>query len=199
MKATFAFLSDSKTHNLVRKLSWDIHQKYRTGLEVCRLTPHISIKQPFEISNLLLLEDYMIELAGSLEPFGVTLKKIELIPAKIDGLDTGILWLDVEESELLRVTHDRVNRELALRIGDVSAPFDGAGYHFHMTVAMGDQPIEVYRKIWNEFSGRLVNLSYTVREIGMFVYDEKDDLNAGYMTYLILPLGKDSGVGKTST
>ena len=68
-----------------------------------------------------------------------------------------------------------------------------------MTVAIGDQPIEVYRKIWNEFSGRLVNLSYTVREIGMFVYDEKDDLNAGYMTYLILPLGKGSGVGKTST
>jgi hypothetical protein len=37
MKATLAFLADNHIHNLVRKLSWDIHQKYRTGVDFCRL------------------------------------------------------------------------------------------------------------------------------------------------------------------
>ncbi|HJS17567.1 MAG TPA: 2'-5' RNA ligase family protein [Anaerolineales bacterium] len=199
MKATFAFLSDSNIHNLVRKLSWDIHQKYRTGVDVCRLPPHISIKQPFEISDLLLLEKYMTEIAGGIEPFEVKLKKLELIPATIDGLDTGILWLDVEESELLRQTHNRVNQELALRIGNVSAPFDGVDYHFHMTIAIGGQPIDVYRKIWNEFSEQLVNLIYTVREMCMFVYDDMEAVNAGYMTCMIMPLGRNSVLDKLPT
>ena len=69
MKAVFALLTNTEIHNLVRKLSWDIHQKYRTGIEVCRLPPHISLKQPFDISDLELLVKYMAELAGSITPW----------------------------------------------------------------------------------------------------------------------------------
>lgn len=52
MKATFALLANAEIHNLVRKLAWDNHQKYHTGIDVCRLPPHISLKQPFDISDL---------------------------------------------------------------------------------------------------------------------------------------------------
>jgi hypothetical protein len=69
MKATFALLANTEIHNLVRKLSWDIHRKYHTGLDVCRLPPHISLKQPFEISALEPLAEYMNELAKSIVPF----------------------------------------------------------------------------------------------------------------------------------
>ena len=31
MKAAFALLANTEVHNLTRKLSWEIHQKYRTG------------------------------------------------------------------------------------------------------------------------------------------------------------------------
>ena len=41
MKATFALLADHQIHDQVRKLSWDIHQKYRRGIDVTRLPPHI--------------------------------------------------------------------------------------------------------------------------------------------------------------
>lgn len=63
-----ALLADNEIHNLVRKLSWDIHQNYRTGIDVCRLPPHISLKQPFDISDLDALSEYMTELAQGLEP-----------------------------------------------------------------------------------------------------------------------------------
>lgn len=201
MKATFALLADSKTHNLVRKLSWDIHQKYRTGIDVCRLPPHISLKQPFDISDLDALSEYMTELVQGLERFQTLLTHLGLIETTMDGLHTGILWLNVQETESLRHLHERVDRELTARFGNVPAAFDGADYHFHMTVAIGGPPFETYRKILDEFKDRLVDLPCTVREIVMFVYDERNAVNAGYMTYKILPLGirkdDDDGTGDT--
>ncbi len=188
MKTAFALLADDETHNLVRKLSWDIHRKYRTGIDICRLPPHISLKQPFDISDLDSLSDYMTELAQSLQPFPTLLTHLELIETTMDGLHTGILWLSVEETEFLRRLHNRVNEELTARFGHVPAEFDGADYHFHITVAIGGQPIETYREIFDEFKDRLVDLTCTVREMVMFVYDERAAVNAGYMTYMILPL-----------
>jgi hypothetical protein len=38
-----------------------------------------------------------------------------------------------------------------------------------MTVMMGGQPIDVYRKFYNEIPDTKVNLRYTVRELAMFV------------------------------
>ena len=189
MKATFALLADNQTHNLVRKLAWDIHQKYRTGIDVCRLPPHISLKQPFDISDLDSLSEYMTELARSIELFPTLLTHLELIEMTMDGLHTGILWLNVQETEFLRQLHERVNRDLTARFGNVPAEFDGSDYHFHMTVAIGGQPIGTYLKILDEFKDRLVNLPCTIQEMVMFVYDERTAVNAGYMTYRILPLG----------
>ena len=189
MKATFALLANAEIHNLVRKLSWDIHRKYRTGIDVCRLPPHISLKQPFDISQLNPLEEYMTDLSDSIPPFEVNLTGLELIEATIDDLETGILWLNVQETKLLRQLHNRLNQELTLRFGDVSAAFDGPDYHFHMTVAIGGQPVETYKEIYSEFAGHLKDLQYMVRELGMFVYDDIEEINAGYITYKLLPIG----------
>lgn len=189
MKATFALLADNEIHNLVRKLAWDIHRKYRTGIDVCRLPPHISLKQPFDISDADSLSAYMTELVQGLEPFPTLLTHLELIETTMDGLHTGILWMNVQETEFLRQLHERVNRELAARFGNVPAEFDGADYHFHMTVAIGGQPVETYRRILDEFKNPLVNLPCMIRELVMFVYDERTAVNAGYMAYRILPLG----------
>jgi 2'-5' RNA ligase len=190
VKATFALLADNRVHNLVRKLSWDIHQAYHTGIDVCRLPPHVSLKQPFDISNLDALATYMAEFAASVNSFEVELTKLELVAANIDGMETGILWLNVQETDALRGLHNRLNQELTARFGSVPAAFDGADYHFHMTVAIGGVPIEAYRKIVNEFSDQLKALQFTIQELVMFVYDERYSLNAGYMTYMVLPFSK---------
>jgi 2'-5' RNA ligase len=190
MKATFALLASHEIHNLVRKLSWDIHQKYQTGIDITRLPPHISLKQPFEVLDLHPLEEYMTELAGSITPFEVILTGLQLIDVTIEGFATGILWLDVQETKFLRQLHNQVNEELQSRFGDVHAAFDGPDYHFHMTVAIGGQPTETYQKIYEEFNTCLKDLRYTVQELVMFVYDERFTINAGYMTYRVLPIGK---------
>ena len=60
MKAALALLANAEIHNLVRKLSWKIHQKYRTGTRHASLPPHVSLKQPFVTTDLPALEDYWV-------------------------------------------------------------------------------------------------------------------------------------------
>lgn len=91
MKAAFALLANPEIHNVVRKLSWEIHQKYRTGTRHASLPPHVSIKQPFSIKDLSALEDYMSELAGSIQPFEVRLTELQVIPISFGGTAYGLL------------------------------------------------------------------------------------------------------------
>lgn len=189
MKAAFALLADTEIHNLVRKLSWEFHQKYHTGTRHCCLPPHISLKQPFGVGNLSALERYMDEFAHSIEPFEVQLTKLDIVPTFYEGTEYGILWIDVHETKELRQLHNRLNEELTQRFGSVPADFDGDAYHFHMTVMIGGQPIEVYRKFYNEMDNPVINRSFTVRELGMFVYDEPMGPHGDYISYRILQIG----------
>jgi 2'-5' RNA ligase len=190
MKATFALLADTTVSNFVRKLAWEIHQKYRTGTGVCRLLPHVSLKQLFEIEDVTRLAGYMDEFASTIHPFEIKCTELQLMSMNLAGMETGTLWVDVQETVYLRQLHDRLNRELAQRFGNTQAPFDGAGYHFHMTVMMGGQPIEVYRRVYDGITERMVNLEFVANTLAMFVYDEPLGLNGEYMTYKILPIGK---------
>ena len=190
MNVTFALLANQEIHNKVRRISWEIHQKYHTGLDISLLPPHISLKQPFEISALPPLESYMIEFARSINPFMVSLTQLELIETTMDNLPTGILWLDVRETKQLRQLHNRLNEQLAKLFGDVSAAYDGPAYHFHMSLAIGGQPIEVYQQIFKEFIGQWQPVQFRVKNLALFTYDESNPNHAGYMTYKILTIGK---------
>jgi len=189
MKATFALLANREVSNWVRKLAWHIHEHYRTGTQHCRLPPHISLKQPFRIPDLTALEVYLNELAGSLEPFEVRLTKFQLVPIVFEGTEYGMLWLDVLETDYLRQLHTQLNHDLSQRFGNTQAEYDGSAYHFHMTVMLGGQPMDVYRRIYDEISGRSIPLNYTVEELALFVYDEPMGPNGEYLTYKIVPIG----------
>jgi len=62
-------------------------------------------------------------------------------------------------------------------------------YRFHMTVMMGGQPMDIYRKLFSEIPNAKVDLRYTVHELAMFVYDEPMGPEGEYLTYKILPMG----------
>ena len=91
---------------------------------------------------------------------------------------------------MLRQLHKRLNEELTQRFGNTQANDDGPDYQFHMTVMMGGQPVEVYRKLYDEIAEHTVNLHYPVKELAMFVYDEPMGPQGEYLTYKILPIGK---------
>jgi 2'-5' RNA ligase len=121
MRAALALLADREASNLVRRLSWQIHGKYHTGLAITRLPPHISLKQPFEISDTGGLEAYMLELARDTGPFDIRLTQLQLIPIESEGIRFGLLWIEVQENETLRRLHETLNRELEVRFGNTAA------------------------------------------------------------------------------
>ena len=82
-----------------------------------------------------------------------------------------------------------MNNELNQRFGDTRADYDGKDYHFHMTVMIGGQPLEIYRKFYREIPDPRLNLRFTARELAMFVYDEPVGPDGEYLGYKILPLG----------
>ncbi|MDP9315461.1 MAG: 2'-5' RNA ligase family protein [Chloroflexota bacterium] len=185
MKATFALLADHPTHNFVRKLAWQLHQMYGTGLRASWLPPHISLKQPFAIDDLAALEAYFDQFATALSSFSATLPNVHVISAPAASHITGIVWLNVEETPLLRNLHMRLNADLAAQFGNTAAPFDGADYHFHMTLAISNHPTQAYTEIQATYENMDVNVQYTVRELAMFVYDALSS-EIEYMTYKII-------------
>jgi len=190
MKATFALLANPEIHNIVRKLSWEFHLKYRTGTHHASLPPHVSLKQPFSVSDLPALEMYMDELAGSIKPFEVKLTELRVVPIPFGGAEYGILWYDIEESEILRGLHNGINEYLNRKFYDAKADFDGGSFRFHMSVMMGGQLMEIYQKFHSEIPCTRIDLSYTARELAMFVYDEPMGPHGDYLCYKILPLGR---------
>lgn len=189
MKAAFAILANLEAYNFVRKLAWNIHSQYHTGTIDARLPPHVSLKQPFAISDLDALEQYMHELAQGIEPFEVELTRLELRSITHQERDYGLLWIAVQENPTLRALHNKLNQELSQRFGDAPADFDGGEYLFHMTVMMGGQPTGVYRTAFAEIAHKEVNLRYTARHVAMFVYDEPMGPHGEYLTYKIVPIG----------
>ena len=123
MKIAIAFLLDHQSHNFMRKLAVDIHRQYRLGFSAASAPPHISLKQPFPITDLTGAEAYFDQFAASIHPFEIELTRLELqtytersrslVPGK--KAEQGILWLAVRENPVLRNLHRRLNRELAER------------------------------------------------------------------------------------
>jgi len=187
MKAAIFLPVDYHIHNFMRALAVEIHQKYQTGLHAASFPPHITLKLPFQLSDLADLETYFDHLAASTSPLEITLARLELQATAVGGAERSVLWLAVQESRDLRKLHHRINQELVERFEDTQAAHDGPEFQFHATLAAGGQPMEVYQRIYAEYKDISVNLGYTATQIGLAYCD--CDATAGLITYRIMPLG----------
>jgi 2'-5' RNA ligase len=194
MRAAIALLVDHEIHNLMRKLAVDIHREYQTGFLAATLPPHVSLKQPFQISNLDGLVAYFDGLAQSVEPFEITFTGVEVTSTSSDSDEYGILWLGVQDKPGLRELHNRINRELSERFKDTEAAFDGSAYRFHASIVISQQcapgqHAEVYQCIQEMYGGLGAGLTFMAREMALFYYDDRPELGS-FVTYRILPLGQ---------
>ncbi len=184
MKATFALLADYPTHNTVRRLAWQMYQKYGISLETSRLPPHVSLKQPFDIADLAALESYMNELVSRMSPINITLTGPELVEV---NEHTSILWLKAEQTPTLHQLHNRLNQELESRFGSTQADFDGPDYQFHMTIAIGGSSLADYRRTYEEFKNNWREISFRADAVALFAYDSINS-QSDYISYKILPM-----------
>jgi 2'-5' RNA ligase len=181
MKAAFALLTDRTVENFVNRLAWDIHRQWQTGVAARCYPAHISLKQPFAIGERLAeMEAYMARLAASIPPLPIE-------PAALYAWES-VLGIDLVETPALRELHNRLNRELPDIFGDVRAEYDGDGYHFHITVAMGGASAETYRAIYAAHAGRALPERFIAREVALLTGYERPGGGWQYMMHTVLPL-----------
>ena len=182
MKAAIAILADYRTQNFVRRIVFELEQAYQVEFLASLLPAHISLKQPFSFESMDRLEGYFDSLAAQIAPFQIELDEIYL--TEWEGY--GILGINVKETKTLRGLHNQINRELSELFVDTSAPHDGAGYHFHMTIELGKvEDQNPYRDYFERLESRAVNLAYQAKQIALFY---TPDHQRTFICYKVLPL-----------
>ncbi len=188
MKVAIVFLLDHKVHNLMRSLAVDIHHRYGLSLAAASVLPHISLKQPFPITDLTEVETYFNQFAADICPFEIELTHLELQLVPTKESEWGILWLAVRENPVLRNLHRRLNRELAERFENTKAAFDGEAYRFHATLFSEKQNATLYREAFAAYKDTPINLNCAVKHIALF-YKSTNSMDVrDFITYKILPL-----------
>jgi 2'-5' RNA ligase len=109
--------------------------------------PHVSLKLPFVTTDLAGVSALFQEFAATVPPLTLTLTGLDLWTVPAGEGETGVLFLNVAEQKMLASLHERLNQGLTLRFDNTQAPFDGAAFHFHLTLAVGGASVEVYRRI----------------------------------------------------
>ena len=182
MKAAIAILANYQVQNFVRRIVFELEQAFQVEFLASLLPAHISLKQPFSFESMQRLEGYFDSLAAQIAPFQIELDKIY----NTDWEGYGILGINVRETEILRGLHNQLNRELSELFVDTSAPHDGTGYHFHMTIELGKvEDQNPYQDYFERLESKMVNLSYHVKEIALFYYP---DNQRSFICYKVLPL-----------
>ena len=183
MKAAIALLANYQVQNFVRRIVFELDQKYQIDFVASHLPGHISLKQPFAFDNMARLEEYFDALAGRIPPFQIELD--EIYYSQWSGY--GIVGLKVTETDRLRRLHDQLNGELRELFEDTSAPHDGEGYHFHLTIELGEvDQVDPYRAYYEQLEDKVVRLRFLAEEIGLFYYTGKE--HNTFMCYKVLPL-----------
>jgi 2'-5' RNA ligase len=184
MKAAIALLVDYQTQNFVRKMVFELEQAFQIDFMASLLPVHISLKQPFSFESMKRLEGYFDSLADQIAPIEIELDEIYYTEWK----GNGILGMNVIETEPLRELHNQLNRELSPLFKDTSAPHDGDGYHFHMTIELGkvDEKRNPYQIYFEGLEDKKVNLAFQANEIALFYYTGRK--HQFYICYKILPL-----------
>lgn len=179
MKAALALLSNEKIQRFVRQVATQIHQEHDFPLFSSLLPAHVSLKLGFEYENLARLERFCEDLADEVRPVRVTFDRFYLWER---DPEYGVLGLNVVETEVLRGLHNRINRDLGQAVRDPSAPFDGADFHFHMTIEMARdrESMRALRTTWHKLPSREVNLGFIAAELALFTNrsEDMDSINA---------------------
>ncbi len=167
MKAAIVLLANSAIQNVVRRMVFDLSDRYAIPFFAALLPAHISLKQPFVFEDMAALEPYFDGLAASIAPFEICLDRVYYE----EWSGNAILGLNVVETPSLRALHDRLNAELRELVADPTANHDGSAYHFHLTVELGSTGAENgFKDYFETLADQKVDFRYTVTELAMFYY-----------------------------
>ena len=133
----YVILVSEEVHNYMRRLQVGMLREYGAsfGIEV---SPHITLKQAFEVREIEPFERYFDRLVAEIEPF-------EIIVRGVGVFDDGVIFMDVARNGVLDSLRKRIIRDLSTEFGVRPNDLEDDRYHFHATLAKGLSPASLER------------------------------------------------------
>ena len=160
MKIGFGILPDNDTHNFIRQIQLELHQKL--GVHLSRQSPHITVKAPFDCENLPQMVNYLENFCQSIEPFEMELNGF-------NSFGHQVLFLDVAENQALTDLHWHLLKNLKTSFGVEAHELEGENVKFHASIsAFQDEP--TFRNAMSFLGKYPAKMSFKVQTIGIFYY-----------------------------
>ncbi|HHX38006.1 MAG TPA: 2'-5' RNA ligase family protein [Clostridiaceae bacterium] len=154
MLINIALLTDIAVHNLTRRISLEIDQKFDMGLDSCRFPPHITLKQAFsfngDINKLATVFDAFCHISA---PIIVRYSGIEAVTSPQNRTT---IWLNVVRDRKLENMQELLLQLLADQCDISAGLLDGKNWRFHTTLAQGEIDLKDIYAI-KELASRHVN------------------------------------------
>ena len=172
MRVAVALLADDEFQAKFEAWRGKICDVYAFQPDNWNFRPHVSLKLPFETSNLDVVLSFFDGFAATVPLPVLSLPRLALWAVPGPEGETGVLFFEVAETPELRGLHDRLNAELAERFANTQAPFDGADYRFHLTLAAGGAPIVTYQRMLEAYRDRWTPTACRVKAITLAHLDD---------------------------
>lgn len=187
MKATFVLIADTNTENHGRRYMLEANRIGNVGFEMARLPHHISLKQPFIVSDLEMIESIFDEYAKTLNAVTVPMLKLDCFRSNVFGYESGCMSIRAESTPQLITMQQDLFALLEAKLGPCPAEHD-ADYVFHMTIAIGGAPYKNYEKSYQVMKKHDYHYDFHFNRLGLLYYDDDKIRPGTYFCYKIADL-----------
>jgi len=158
MQIGYGIMLEDEITNLMREIELLLFDKFniKKGLHQ---PPHITIKPPFEVSDLSPYKNYLDELCEKMEPFEVHLKGFNCFGKKV-------IYLDVQHNQKLYDIYETIFSDIK---GKYNPGLVRDDMIFHATLAYDDIDEETFSKAYEYLKANYQpEFKFTVNKIGLF-------------------------------
>ena len=171
MRVSIALLAEDYFQQTFQARRDAISREYQFTPDNHDFWPHVSLKLPFQTTDIAGVSAFFQEFAATVPCLTLTLTGLDVWPLPAEKGETGVLFLNVAEQEMLASLHERLNQGLALRFDNTQAAFDGVAFHFHLTLAVGGASLEVYRRILETERWHWPNTPFCIKALWLAFQD----------------------------
>lgn len=126
--------------NYIREICKKENKNFNISEQAFSLPQHISLKTSFYANEYLTIIQYLKEELKDIN-------RIELKANNLTIIDGKVIWLDIEENEILRKLHNKINLLLKEKFNIGLSGFDGENFKFHSTLFQESEFNENINKI----------------------------------------------------
>lgn len=187
MHIGIAILTDIQIHNVARNITFNLNNKYNTGIESAILPQHISLKQSFPYDgDIDVIEEYIEQFFLSIRPFKIFIEKVE-----VNSLseETVIVWLKVKECNELKDIHSKLCEDLKVRFDISPLGFDGDEWQFHSTLTVSKINKNYLEELICEYNNKDFSIEFEAKEIVLFCCTGDASKTSEYFSLKIFNMG----------